>query len=236
MDIFISEILKPTDSIVGSETLPVSVRLPDMLFGDTIPTNIFIVNGDGGFSDNSGAENYLIKVGVGFRGQTVAWLDTDWTQITDGWEGVIELLSAELLALFNGQNSIVCTFEVKLEFPSLNTQTLASVPFNLISPVIENEDEETDMIQRNGKTLNLVSSVQDGITVLIEENLVTLTGVSFSQIPTSIVVAINIPSSDAGLFPAVTIKTSITSDGFQFVMGGLPDNDSYTFTFVPIYK
>ncbi len=234
MDIFISEKLSPDKSIVSSKLTPVPVNFPSLIFGDSIATNIYTVDGEGDFASSSGANNYSIKVGIGFRGETVTWLNSTWTQITDGWTGYLNLISAEMLALFNGHTSIVATLEVKLTNPASNTQTIASIPFNLVLPVIESDDEDSDNpMNRNAKTLALVTSVPNGVTVA--DNLVTVTGQAFGQVPTSIIVAINTPTTETAIFTCITIIASLSADGFQFVMSGIPSNDDYKFTFVPFF-
>jgi hypothetical protein len=74
----------------------------------------------------------------------------------------------------------------------------------------------------------------DGLNgVSIADDLVTVTGLHWREVPSVVLIAINVPVG-AGQFDGHYVPGSATSGGFQFQLTGLPDNDGYTFTYIPI--
>ena len=55
-------------SLVQSDTETVPASMPELVIGDQVPLEIYIVDGDGGFMPFSGSGSYSIKLGIGTPG------------------------------------------------------------------------------------------------------------------------------------------------------------------------
>jgi hypothetical protein len=77
-------------------------------------------------------------------------------------------------------------------------------------------------------TLPIDDSV-DGIAVT--DNVVEVTDLGLADTPSAVFIFINAPSGSGPIFCNLIIG-SVTTDGFSFIMSGVPENDNYTFTYV----
>ncbi len=67
--------------------------------------------------------------------------------------------------------------------------------------------------------------------VTIAENVVTIAGLGLGGVPSAVLIFINAPSGSGPIFPNF-IRGSASTDGFSFIMSGIPENTNYTFTYV----
>lgn len=105
----------PETAFVVSEAYP--LQLPEVLelvYGDQLVLNIYLVDGIGDYDSISGLTGYTLKVGVGAPGGTVAAFQDSWTQITSGWTGTLDLNTAGIQTLLNSAVSVSSYLEVEI--------------------------------------------------------------------------------------------------------------------------
>jgi hypothetical protein len=100
-------------ALVQSDTETQPVAMPELMFGDQVPIQIFVVNGDGGFESFSGSGSYSVKLGIGtpgaiatggtftltYSGQTTAAIDFDATaaEVTSALEALLNIGVGDVL-------------------------------------------------------------------------------------------------------------------------------------------
>jgi hypothetical protein len=80
-----------------------------------------------------------------------------------------------------------------------------------------------------------VLALQNGVGgVTIAGTLVTVAGLTWATIPNAVLLAINVPLGK-GLVFACYVPGTATLAGFEFQMSGIPDDNTYTFTYIPLF-
>lgn len=77
-------------------------------------------------------------------------------------------------------------------------------------------------------------AIQNGVGgVTLVDNVVTVAGLGLGSTPSYYLIWVNAPAG-SGAIAGNFIIGSATSDGFSFVMTGIPQNNNYTFTYIPV--
>jgi hypothetical protein len=199
--------------------------MSELVINDLLETELFIVDGQGGYSAPSGADGVTVKVGIGDLTSTEpVWLSQVWNAIDNGWSGVVSLQSAPLLALFAGRNVMTASFRIKIVDADNHEQTFALLPFKLwgigiaSSTTPDVPDDSTD-----GEF-----AIPDGA------DTVTVTGLNISAVPRRVFPVVRKPSGGENLFPTV-VQGSITTDGFTVDLGGETDSGLYKLEYLLIF-
>lgn len=69
LKIYISSRQTPEYAVVSTVDKPINARLPALVFADSYPAEIYIVDGAGGYDAISGAAGYSVKAAIGNRGE-----------------------------------------------------------------------------------------------------------------------------------------------------------------------
>lgn len=231
LEIFIQDGKTPDNSVVSGLLNPVPANLPTLVCSDTIPLNLFVVDGAGNYSDVAQG-GYTAKIALGLPGQSPVFLQTG-TAITNGWRFDLDTARASIVSLFatNPGLPVTLNFELKIYDALNNVQTFCSMPANILPPVFTSSSTTGgDSMNITGNTLPLVTG--GGVTVAA--NIVTVAGLTWNAAPSQVFVVVNLPAGAASIIFANVITSTITKTGFQFVLSAIPDNNNYTFTYMPV--
>lgn len=217
LTLYISEVLDQTRALVFSNTNPVPISLQDLTFGDSLPTQLFIVDGSGGYSTASGAEDSTVVVSIGSE-NIALYTNPSWTILAGpptGWTGTINPTGAALLNLFNGRTSMVIVAQVQITDALGNARTYLTVPFTLLNAMAPT---------------GTVNKIQDGNFPIPNGGaIVFVSGLGCASIP-KVKVNIQKPIGGLNIFGTV-VATSITTDGFQVDLSGITDSANYVLTY-----
>src|SRR5258706_15868729 len=100
LNIFISTKDSPTGAIVISKSNPTPIPFRSIVLGNTLDTNIYLVDGLGDFDDASGDASYSVAVGIGVAGGGGAWGDTTRSPLTKRWKGKLSTHAQTIAGLF----------------------------------------------------------------------------------------------------------------------------------------
>lgn len=222
---YLNENLDPEKALVLSVSNPIPISAPELVFGDSLSTRIFIVDGSGNYSSASGAIGSTVKVGIGLLGtEDPAWLNENWMAITNGWSGVISPNIQAVFDLFNGKNFITAVLQIKVTDAQGNVETYASIPFKLLKTILPNGALPTPPEHSTDGTKAIPSG----------SDTVTVSGLGLSSVPRRIIPILVKPAGGLNIFPTL-IKQSITADGFSCDLSGQTDSDQYSLDYVLIF-
>ena len=128
--------LSPRFGFVRSELNPSPVDIYDIVYGDKLALNIYLVDGAGGFDATSGLSGYTVKVGLGLIGQEVAALQESWSLITNGWSGSIELNTTGVRDIVGSADQADAWIEIEITDPSGNRRTYGQQQVLLLNQAI----------------------------------------------------------------------------------------------------
>lgn len=223
--LYISEALNCCNSRVFAVDNPAPVPMSELVINDLLETDLFLVDGQGGYSALSGADGVTVKVGIGdLTSAEPVWLSQVWNSITNGWTGVVSLQSAPLIALLAGRNVMTASFRVKIVDADNHEQTYALLPFKFwgigISP---------------NTTPDIPADSMDGEFAIPNGSAtVTVTGLNLSAVPRRVFAVVRKPVGGENLFPTV-VQGSITTDGFTADLGGATDSSLYKLEYLLIF-
>lgn len=225
LELYISEALDCSKSRVFNVTNPVPTPMSELVINDLLETNLFLVDGQGGYSALSGADGVTVKVGIGDLTTTEpVWLSQIWNQIDNGWTGAVSLQSTPLIALLNGRNFFTASFRIKIVDADNHEQTFALLPFKFWGIGIASSttpDVPTD-------------ATSGSIAIGNAADTVTVTGLNLSQVPRHVFPVVRKPSGGFNLF-ATVVQSSITTDGFQVALSAATDSTSYVLEYLLIF-
>jgi hypothetical protein len=135
---------------IGSIT---SATIPTLVVGDKVMIELYFVDNTGTYVEWSG-ENTLVKMVLAETGaQILAGLGLDtgeqWTTITDGYKGILNLRGQELLALIGTSSTKQLTCGVQVEFIDTGEiRTFATAPVTVRwDPIVEGAPEPTPNVE-----------------------------------------------------------------------------------------
>lgn len=207
MNLFLNPNLSPRGSLVISQTNPTAIPPPDFVFENTRQTNIYIVNGSGGYDVNSGNANYSLRVSIGLPGTELDWVNTNWTPIANGWNGVISTDTTAIEALFTtlGTNPLNCELEITIFDLAGEPVTTLITPIKIWNRVASDDDLVTPPAVNNADGEFSIPSGVD--TVLV-------TGLALSAVPRRVIASVR-KVIGADQVQASIVTGSITTDGFR---------------------
>jgi len=225
--LYISEALNCSNSRVFSAENPSPVPMSELVVNDLLDTQLFLVDGQGGYSALSGADGVTVKVGIGnLTSAEPVWMSQVWNQNEDnnGWGGVVSLQDSDVIALLAGRSSATLSFRVKIVDANNHEQTFALLPFKLWGIGIS-----TDAVP------DIPEDSMDGeFSIPNAADTVTVTGLNLTAVPRRVFPVVRKPVGGYNLFPTV-VQDSITTDGFQVQLSGQTDSNQYKLEYLLIF-
>jgi hypothetical protein len=225
--LYISEALDCSRSRVFSIDNPVPIPMSELVVNDLIDTQLFLVDGQGGYSALSGADGVTVKVGIGdLTTAEPVWLSQVWNQNinSNGWTGTVSLQSSGLVTILSGRNVATLSFRVKIIDTNNHEQTFALLPFKFWGIGIA-----------SSTTPDVPVDSTDGEFAIVNgADTVTVTGLNLSAVPRRVFPVVRKPVGGENLFPTV-VQDSITTDGFTVDLGGETDSDQYKLEYLLIF-
>lgn len=215
--LYISEALDCDKSRVFSVDNTISIPMTEMVFGESRAVKLYIVDGQGGYDAVSGAVGTTVKVGIGdLNADDPVWLNTSWTRIANGWQGVIAPNIQAVYNLFAGQNFITVSLRIQIIDAAGDKENYALLPFRLwrlgISTTILPTPPE---------------DAQSGyFPIPNAADFVTVTGLNLSAVPRGVMPFMVKPAGGFNIFPTL-VNGTITTDGFTVDFNGSTDSNQY---------
>lgn len=126
----------PGSAAVRSEVYPVPVVIPTVVRGNKITYNVYLVDGEGNFDDISGDSGYTLKIGIGPAGGTAYATVTFTTQITNGWQGTLDLTGADITDALAGEASVESIWELQITKDATSeSRTYIQQPVTILNKV-----------------------------------------------------------------------------------------------------
>jgi hypothetical protein len=125
---YLSSASGPKGSFVIDQVHIVPKPPKDFVYGDSLTTNLYVVDGLGGFDPVSGQVGSGVITSLGLPGVAPIWTNSNWTRITNGWNGTIVAQDAAFGALFTslGTNPISLELDVRITDAAGNPVTYAN--------------------------------------------------------------------------------------------------------------
>lgn len=218
LNIYLSSAESPKGANVISQLNPVSISFKDLIYGDTLPSQIFLVDGNGNYDPRSGS-SLSVSTLIGTPGQTPIWQNNSWSAITNGWSGNIITTAPAFLALFlsTGMNPLTSTLEVKLTDTIGTVATIAQLKIKIYNDQTFTPITTDVLMTAIRGSYNLIQGADSG----------TVTGLGLSSLPTQVLpFPIRKPSGGINIFPNI-VNGSLTTDGFSFTLDAAPDSALY---------
>lgn len=221
--LYISEALNCSNSRVFSVTNPIPINCPEFVYGDSVPVNLYVVDGQGDYSDISGQAGTTVKVGIGdLSSADPAWLNASWTRIANGWTGSIAPRGVQaLLDLFLGRQFFWASLRINISDPAGHPRNYAVLPFKLLRIGISEGAAVTPPdISMNGQF-----AIPNGADQVI------VTGLALPAVPRRVIAGVRKASGGANLFSSL-VDGSVTADGFTVDLDGQTDSADYILDYV----
>lgn len=222
-NLYIAENLDPAKSVVNSRLQACPIPMRQLVFGETIATNLYIVDGSGNFSEASGADGSTVKVGIGIPGNDPVWLNTAWTAVDDGWSGVLSPNTQDLLDLFDDGTFADLFFEVEVTNAQGQKSKYCSVPVRVAKRVIN----------AAAATTPLDDSTDGQVAIDEGSDVVTVTGLDLAQSPRRVMVIVRKPAGGLNLYASVVGTPDM--DGFTVNLNGQTDSPDYILDYIIIF-
>lgn len=221
--LYISEVLSPTNALVESAQTPSPIGFSDLNFSDVLSSQIFIVDGSGGYSAASGAVGSSITISIGELDIAV-WSNSNWTIISGppaGWSGQISPDGDSLYDLFQGRESMILKIQIKVVDAQGNSRTYLSMPVRILNSMAP---------------AGTIASLKDGqFAIPNGVDSVTVSGLGLPAVPRRVLVTdILKPTGGLNIFGTVDAG-SITADGFIVNLSGQTDSGSYVLNYLLIF-
>lgn len=154
--LYISTKNTPTGAAVISAVNPTAIVMRDFIVGNTLDTNIYLVDGLGAFDSASGAAGYTLTVRIGLPSAGTIQLNGDWTPITNGWNGNLAFTDARLADLFDelGTNPVKPTLEIEVS----DTQGRIVSELQLPIKIFRNVSQEVSINANPDGTIQVFSN------------------------------------------------------------------------------
>lgn len=221
----ISEALDCDKSRVFSADNPAPIPMSEMVFGESRVAQLFVADGEGGYDPVSGAAGATVKVGIGdLTSDEPVWLNTSWTRIANGWQGIIAPNIQAVKDLFSGQSFITASLRIQIIDVAGNKETYALWPFRLWRIGITDSTIPTPP-----------EDSQDGqFTIANGVDFATVTGLNLSAVPRRVLPFMRKPAGGLNIFP-ILVDGTVTTDGFTVNLTGQTDSASYILDYVLIF-
>lgn len=207
---------------------PVNILPREMVLYDSLATNIYLVDGNGGYDSLSGASGSTVIATLGQAGATPLWTNSSWTLITGpaGWTGKLSPNSAALVAIF----ATLGTNPVELEF-AINITNQAGDPVSYANALVN----FWKRFPGTAVSTNPFANSGDGaFSIPNGADVGAVTGLNLTLIPRRVMVSVRKPAGGLQLFASVE-DGSITTDGFKFTLNGQTDAGTYKLDYVLLY-
>lgn len=227
MNLFFNPNLSPRGSVVISQTNPTAIPIRDFVFDNILGTNLYMVDGLGGYDANSGNPAYSVRVGIGLPGTELDWVNTNWTPITNGWHGTIATNSTGLQTLFTtlASNPINCELEITIFDDAGDESSHLITPIKIWNRVAPTSDL---IIPPATNPVDGEFPIPSGV------DFVTVTGLALSAVPRCVFVNIRKPAGGLNLFGSV-VTGSVTAGGFEVDFNGITDASTYKLDYYLIF-
>jgi hypothetical protein len=225
--LYISTLESPRGSAVISQTNPTPVPIRDFVLGNTLDTNIYLVDGLGAYDAASGAAGYSLNVGIGMPGEGASELNSTWTQITNGWNGNLAFTDSRLLDLFTAQgvNPIQPTLETWVTDPQSRIASQILIPIRIWRGVITASDLVTAPSPSNADGEYALGDGADSGSV---------TGLNLAAVPRHVFLNVRKPAGGQTMFASI-VSGSITTAGFSFTLSGVTDAATYKLDYYMVF-
>jgi len=221
--LYISTLNSPTGAVVISQLNATAQPIRDFVLGNTLDTNLYLVDGLGDFDDASGADGYSVIVGIGIPGEGSIELNSAWTQITNGWNGNLALTDTRLAALFDpesetyiGENPARLTMEVRVTDGQSRIISEALIPIKVYNHVIDPDDLVTPPTVPSAFGIFSIPDASDSGTV---------TSLNLAATPRGVILTVRKPAGGVNI--SASLVDAPTSDGFAFTLTGQTDSANY---------
>jgi hypothetical protein len=138
-----------------------------------------------------------------------------------------------MAAFIGASSSQAAVLEVDLTSGGANPSTAFQGPCTVFGNADSGGATSVTPVNGTGGTITLQNGV-GGVT--IAGRLVTVAGLNWGAIPNAVLILIHIPTDGAGVIFGSYILGTATMAGFQFNLSGTPDNNSYKFTYIPVFN
>lgn len=225
--LYISTKNSPNGSAVISQTNPTPIVMRDFVLGNTLDTNIYLVDGVSDFDSASGVAGYSVLVGIGRPGEGAVQLNPTWTQLENGtgWNGNLAFTDSRLADLFNtlGTNPLNLQMEVQVTDTQSRVVSDLLIPVKVFRRVIEPEDIAIPSFASDGE-FSISNAADSG----------TVTGLNLASVPRRVLVSVRKPSGGLNLFASI-VEGTITTGGFSFTLSGVTDATTYKLDYYLIF-
>jgi len=221
--LYISEALNQTNAFVFSPENPVPVSFPDLVFGDSIPSQIVLVDGQGAVAGDSGAAGSTVVVSIGTLNASV-WSNSNWTIASNpaGWTGTLNPNGDDLLALFDGRTEMYLVIQIRVTDTQGNSRT-----YTAAVKIVQN-------MNPSGASTGVPDNRDGEMAIANGSDSVTVSGLALSAAPRRVIINIQKPDGGSNIFGTV-ISDSITADGFSVDLSGATDTDGYKLEYQLIF-
>lgn len=227
MNIFLSSKANPRGSVVDSKERAIPSAMRSLVLYDQIATNLYVVDGIGGYDAISGAAGSSVVASIGQPGQAPVWVNSSWALITNGWSGQIAANSAALVALFVG---VTGPEPLELELIILVTDTTGK-PVSYTNNLVKIYNRYAGA----AVSTNPIANSGDGAyTIPNGADTGSVTGLALTLTPRRVMVSVRKPVGGLNLFASV-VDGSISTDGFNFTLNGQTDAGTYKLDYVLLY-
>lgn len=225
--LYISTKNTPNGAAVISQTNPTPIVMRDFVLGNTLDTNLYLVDGISGFDEVSGVDGYSVLVGIGRPGEGAVQLNPTWTPLDNatGWNGNLAFTDSRLADLFDtaGTNPLALQMEVQVTDTQSRIVSDLLIPIKVFRRVIEPEDLVIPAFTADGE-FAIGNGVDSG----------TVTGLNLAKVPRRVMVSVRKPSGGSNLFASV-VEGTITTGGFSFTLSAVTDAATYKLDYYLIF-
>lgn len=198
-----------------------------MTYGDSLTTNLYVVDGLGGFDTVSGQVGSGVITSLGLPGVAPIWTNSNWTRITNGWNGTIVANDTQFAALFTslGTNPISLELDVRITDAAGNPVTYANPIISLYNSGIVGLVTVPSPIGPSRDGLYAIPAGVDSGTV---------TGLALPLTPRRVYPSVRKPAGGFTMF-ANSVSGTLTTDGFQFNLSGQTDSTGYFLEYLILF-
>jgi hypothetical protein len=198
-----------------------------MTYGDSINTNLYLVDGAGGFDAVSGQIGAGVVASIGLPGVAPIWINSSWTPITNGWNGTLVANDAAFAALFTSLGSNPISME--LDFRITDS---AGRPITYANPIISLYNSGVVGVVTTPPT---IGPSRDGLySIPNGVDSGTVSSLALPLTPRRVYVSVRKPAGGYNIFACV-VDGTLTTDGFQFNLSGQTDSTGYRLEYLILF-
>ena len=154
-----------------------------------------------------------------------------WDPVNLWFTGTLNLNTIPLATFLGTNQTLPAFFEVNLTTGGVNPETVYQGQVNVAGNAYEPGAANPAPVAGSYGTLGLQNGV-GGVT--IAGNLVTVAGLNWGSIPNAVLIGVNVPTGK-GLIFGCYVPGSATLAQFQFNLSAPPDDNTYTFSYIPLF-